>query len=95
MSGKIRNILGSIFHELAGQRRSKVLKGHMGSIPIPYVVSSSPKNEVSSVIGYIKGKIAIAVARQFSGKRNNYNSKSFWAREYAVSTIGFEERQIR
>ncbi|MDE3016855.1 MAG: transposase, partial [Pseudomonadota bacterium] len=44
---------------------------------------------------YMKGKSAIAVARQFSGRQKNFNGERFWARGYAVSTVGFEEAQIR
>jgi putative transposase len=50
---------------------------------------------VAEVIGYIKGKSAIAVARQFGGRQRNFNGERFWARGYAVSTVGFEEEQIR
>jgi putative transposase len=54
-----------------------------------------PKYPVAEVIGYIKGKSAIAVARQFGGRRRNFNGEQFWALGYAVSTVGFEEEQIR
>ena len=54
-----------------------------------------PKYAVSQIVGYIKGKSAIAVARQFNGSRQNFNGEQFWARGYAVSTVGFEEEQIR
>ena len=54
-----------------------------------------PKYAVAEVVGYLKGKLAIAVARQFGGRKRNFNGESFWARGYAVSTVGFEEEQIR
>jgi len=54
-----------------------------------------PKYSVSQVIGYLKGKSAIAVARQFGGRRRNFNGESLWARGYAVSTVGFELEQVR
>ena len=61
-----------------------------------YVESrKSCKYAVSEVIGYIKGKSAIAVARNFGGKRRNFNGERFWARGYAVSTVGFEFEQIK
>jgi putative transposase len=53
------------------------------------------KYSVAEVIGYIKGKSAIAVARQFSGRTKNFNGKRLWARGYAVSTVGFEETQVK
>jgi putative transposase len=54
-----------------------------------------PKYSVAEVVGYIKGKSAISVARQFSGRQRNFNGESLWTRGYAVSTVGFEESQIR
>lgn len=59
------------------------------------LIKIPPKYSVSEVIGYIKGKSAIAVARQFGGRQRNFNGERFWARGYAVSTVGFEEAQIR
>lgn len=58
------------------------------------LISIPPKYSVAEVVGYIKGKSAIAVARQFGSKKKNFNGEQFWARGYAVSTVGFEEAQI-
>lgn len=52
-----------------------------------------PKLAVSEVVGYLKGKTAIAVARQFGGKQRNFGGENLWARGYAVSTVGFEFSQ--
>ena len=54
-----------------------------------------PKYSVAEVVGYIKGKSAIAVARQFGGRKRNFNGERLWARGYAVSTVGFDEVQLR
>ncbi len=59
------------------------------------MIQIPPKYVLAKVVGYIKGKLAIAVVRQFHGRQRNFNGESFWARGYAVSTVGFEERQIR
>ncbi len=59
------------------------------------LVEIPPKYAVSERVGYLKGKSAIAVARQFSGRKRNFNGKALWARGYAVSTVGFEEEQIK
>ena len=59
------------------------------------LIKIPPKHAVSSIIGYIKGKSAIAVARPFSGRKRNFSGESFWARGYAVSTVGMEEAQVR
>ena len=93
--GKIRKFLGPVFHELAGQRRSQILEGHMVQDHVHMLIRIPPKYSVAEVIGYIKGKSAIAVARQFGGRRRNFNGEQFWALGYAVSTVGFEEEQIR
>ena len=93
--GKIRRFLGPLFHELAGQRGSKIEKGSMVQGHVHMLISIPPKYSVAEVIGYIKGKSAIAVARQFGGKQRNFAGEKFWARGYAVSTIGFEIEKIR
>ena len=93
--GKIRNYLGPLFHELSSQRSSKILEGHMVQDHVHMLIKIPPKYSVAEVIGYIKGKSAIAVARQFGGRQRNFNGERFWARGYAVSTVGFEEVQIR
>ena len=95
MYGNIRKFLGPVFHELASQRNSKILKGSMVQDHVHMLISISPKYAVAEVIGYIKGKSAIAVARQFSGRTKNFNGERLWARGYAVSTVGFEETQIK
>ena len=93
--GKIRNFLGPVFHNLASQREVKILEGHMVQDHVHMLVSIPPKHSVASIVGYMKGKSAIAVAREFSGKKRNFNGEKFWARGYAISTVGFEEEQIR
>ncbi len=93
--GKIRSFLKPVFHELAGQRGSKILSGSMVQDHVHMLIKIPPKYAVAEVIGYMKGKSAIAVARQFSGRQKNFNGERFWARGYAVSTVGFEEAQIR
>ena len=59
------------------------------------MISIPPKYSVAEVIGYMKGKSAIAVARQFGGRQRNFNGERLWARGYAVSTVGFEVEKIR
>ena len=93
--GKIRKYLGPVFHELARQRGSEILEGHMVQDHVHMLMSIPPKYAVAEVIGYMKGKSAIAVARQFGGRKRNFNGEKLWARGYAVSTVGFEEEKIR
>lgn len=93
--GKIRKFLGSVFHELARQRSSTILEGHMVQDHVHMLIKIPPKYSIAEVVSYIKGKSAIAVARQFGGRQRNFNGERLWARGYAVSTVGFEEAQIR
>lgn len=93
--GRVRKYLGPVFHELARQKESRIIQGHMMPDHVHMCICIPPKYSVSQVIGYLKGKSAIAVARQFGGRRRNFNGESLWARGYAVSTVGFELEQVR
>ena len=93
--GKSRSLLGPVWRALAGQRGSPSVAGQMVQDHVHMLIRIPPKYAVAEVIGYIKGKSAIAVARQFSGRQRNFNGERFWARGYAVSTVGFEEEQMR
>jgi len=93
--GKIRNDLVKIFHALAEQKSSRITEGNLCPDHVHMCIEIPPKFAVSSVIGFMKGKSAIAIARTFQGKERNYNGAHFWARGYAVSTIGFDEEIIK
>ena len=93
--GKIREFLKKAFHELARQKGCQIVEGHMSGDHVHMCISIPPKYAVSEVIGYLKGKSAIAVARQYAGRKKNFNGEHFWSRGYAVSTVGFEENKIR
>ena len=93
--GEIRRYLREVFHELARQKESKIIEGHLMSDHVHMCISIPPKYAVAQVIGYIKGKSAIAVARQFGGRKRNFNGEKLWARGYAVSTVGFELEQVK
>lgn len=92
--GKVRQHLGEIFRELARQRESVILEGHLCPDHVHVYISIPPKYAVSQVIGYIKGKSAIAIARNFGGRTRNFTGESFWARGYFVSTVGRDEQVI-
>ncbi len=93
--GRVRRFLGPVFHELAAQRGSTILEGHMVQDHVHMLIKIPPKYSVAEIVGYIKGKSAIAVARQFGGRQRNFNGERLWARGYAVSTVGFEEAQVK
>jgi putative transposase len=54
-----------------------------------------PKHAVSQVMGFIKGKSAIHIARVYAGRRRNFVGQHFWARGYWVSTVGKNEAAVR
>lgn len=95
MFGNIRKHLGVIFHELARQKECQLIEGHLMSEHVHMCISIPPKYSVASVIGFIKGKSAIAIARQFGGRERNFTGEHFWARGYCVSTLGYEEEKVR
>ena len=95
MFGNIRKQLGGIFHELARQKECHIIEGHLMPDHVHMCISIPPKYAVASVIGFIKGKSAIAIARQFGGRERNFNGEHFWARGYCVSTVGYQEEQVR
>ncbi len=93
--GQLRHRLRDIFHELARQKQSQIVEGHLLRDHVHMCISIPPKYAVSGVIGYLKGKSAIAIARQFEGRRRNFTGSSFWARGYYVSTVGLDEEVVR
>jgi len=93
--GDIRPRLGQIFHALAMQKECHIVKGHLMHDHVHMLIEIPPKHKVSEVVGFLKGKSAIAVAREFGGKQRNFTGEHFWARGYAVSTVGFEESVIK
>ena len=92
---ELRKQLGSVFRELARQKESAVVEGHLMSDHVHMLISIPPKYGVSQVVGYIKGKSAIHIARSFLGKKKGFTGQSFWARGYFVSTVGRDEQVIR
>jgi putative transposase len=95
MYGSIRQELGSIIRELAQQKESHVEEGHLMADHVHIMLSVPPKYSVSGVVGYIKGKSAIAIARKFMDRKKNFVGLNFWARGYYVSTVGRDEAQVR
>ena len=92
--GALRRYLGEIFHELAGQKESRIVEGHLMPDHVHMCIEIPPKYAVANIIGFLKGKSAIAIARM-QGKERNYTGAHFWARGYAVSTVGFDEEIIK
>jgi len=93
--GQLRQHLGKVFRELARQRECEIEEGHLMRDHVHMLISIPPKYSVAQVMGYIKGKSAIHIARTYSGRRRNFVGEHFWARGYWVSTIGRNEAVVR
>lgn len=93
--GQLRVHMGEILRELARQKESRVVEGHLMPDHVHMLISIPPKYAVASVVGYIKGKSAIYLARNFMGRRKNFVGQSFWGRGYFVSTVGLDEALVR
>jgi putative transposase len=92
---RLRVALGEVFRELARQKESKIEEGHLRPDHVHMLIMIPPKYAVSQVVGYLKGKSAIYIARTFGGKVRNFVGEQFWARGYFVSTVGRDEQTIR
>ena len=93
--GALRKEIAPVMKDLARQKECEILEGKLMSDHVHMLIAIPPKYSVSSVIGFIKGKTAIYIARNFRGKKRNFVGESFWARGYFVSTVGIDEDTIR
>jgi len=92
---ELRRHLGEVFRRLAEQKESQIEEGHLQPDHVHMMISIPPKYAVSQVIGYIKGKSAIHLARVYAERKRNFVGQHFWARGFWVSTVGREESVIR
>jgi putative transposase len=93
--GQLRVHLGEVFRKLAAQKESRVEEGHLMPDHVHMLLSIPPKYAVSQVVGFIKGKSAIHLARVYGERKRNFVGQHFWARGYFVSTVGRDETVIR
>ena len=93
--GELRRHLGTALRTLAEQKESQIEEGHLMSDHVHMLISIPPKYAVAHVIGFIKGKSAIHIARTFMDRKRNFVGQHFWARGYFVSTVGRDEAVIR
>ena len=92
---QLRRDLGEVFRTLAEHKESRIEEGHLMRDHVHMLIAIPPKYAVSQVIGYLKGKSAIHIARTYAERRRNFVGQHFWARGYFVSTVGRDEAQIR
>ena len=92
---QLRRHLGAVFRRLAEQKECRIEEGHLQADHVHMLISIPPKHSVAQVVGYIKGKSAIHIAREYGGRRRNFVGQHFWARGYFVSTVGRDEGLVR
>jgi putative transposase len=93
--GQIRRELGSVFRELSRQKECEIHEGHLMVDHVHMLISIPPKYSVAQVMGFLKGKTAIHIARVYAGRRKSFVGQQFWARGYWVSTVGRDETAVR
>jgi putative transposase len=93
--GVIKRELGPVFRTLTEQKESRVEEGHLMVDHVHMLLAIPPKYPVANVVGYIKGKSAMHIARTFGERKRNFVGQHFWARGYFVSTVGRDEAVIR
>ena len=93
--GPLRKYLGSLFKDLASQRECEIIEGHLLPDHVHILISIPPKYAVAQVVGFIKGKSAIHLARVYGERKRSFVGQNFWARGYFVSTVGRDEAVIR
>ena len=91
----LRKALGPVLRELAMHKECEVIAGRLLADHVHMLISIPPKYAVSQIVGYIKGKSAIWIARNYAGRKRNFTGQHFWARGYYVSTVGIDEEVIR
>ena len=92
---ELRQHLGEVFRQLARQKESRIEEGHLLPDHVHMMILVPPKYAVSQVVGFIKGKSAIHLARVYGERKRNFVGQHFWARGYFVSTVGRDEAMIR
>jgi putative transposase len=92
---ELRQYLGNVFRCLAEQKECRIEEGHLMPDHVHMLIAIPPKYSVAQVIGFLKGKAAIHIARTYTGRRKNYTGQHFWARGYYVTPVGRDEATIR
>ena len=92
---ELRPYLGAMLRDLATQKGCTIIEGHLLSDHVHILIAIPPKYAISQVVGFIKGKSAIWIARTYAGRRKNFTGQHFWVRGYYVSTVGKDEATVR
>ncbi len=92
---ELRQYVGPLLKDLANQKKCRIEEGHLMADHVHIMISIPPKYSVAQIVGFVKGKSAISIARNYRGRRRNFTGQNFWARGYHVSTVGRDEEVIR
>ena len=95
MFGSLRKQIGAILRQLCEQEGVELVEGHALGDHVHLCLSIPPKFSVANTIGFLKGKSAIRIHREYLGRDRNFSGYHFWARGYCVSTVGLDEQAIR
>ena len=93
--GQLRKDIGGILQDLCRQHGIELVEGHAMPDHVHMCLSVPPKYSVANTVGFLKGKSAIRIHREYLGKKRNFKGAHFWARGYCVSTVGLDEQVIR
>ena len=93
--GSLRRDIGGVLRELCRQHEVDLVEGHAMADHIHLCLSIPPKYSVANTVGFLKGKSAIRIHREYLGRQRQYTGFHFWARGYCVSTVGLDEEIVR
>ena len=93
--GSLRKDIGKIVRELCRQQGVEIIEGHAMKDHIHLLLMIPPKYSVAHTVGFLKGKSAIRIFRDYLRVKRNFTGRHFWARGYCVSTVGLEEKIIQ
>ena len=92
--GKLRQDIGKILRKLCERKKVEIIEAHVMPDHIHLLVRIPPKLSVSSFMGYLKGRSAVIIHERHGNLKYNYGNRSFWAKGYYVSTVGFNQKTI-
>ena len=93
--GTLRQDIGGILRELCGQHGVELVEGYAMADHMHMLLMIPPKFSVANTVGFLKGKSAIRIFRDYLQVKRNFTGRHFWARGYCVSTVGLDEQMIR
>jgi putative transposase len=93
--GTLRRQIGGILRKLCEEEGVELVEGRALPDHVHLCLSIPPKYSVANTVGFLKGKSAIRIHREFLGRQRNFTGFHFWARGYCVSTVGLDENTVR